>query len=276
MPAAGSWWFANLYDDLMTPDARNYGGVVMTILTNPAYLLSTVLTEKKLIYALHLVAPLAFLPLRRWLLLLGVLPGFFFTLMTTGYDPTISIAFQYTAHWIPYLFAGTVLALAWMGGSAEGVIRRRAALAALVVGIVLHSLAYGAILRPTEFRGGFQTIPFHVTEEERARYRDLLRVIALIPPDASVAATDPETPHISNRITAYPLRQGAGDAEYLLIRKGALGFNKSRQHAQEALDEYSYGLLARVDDFFLFKRGLQAPDTDRALAELRLRPGAKQ
>lgn len=276
MPMAGSWWFASLYDDLMTSDAKNYGGVIMTILTNPAYLLGTVLTEKKLIYALHLFAPLAFLPLRRWLLLLGVIPGFFFTLMTTGYDPTISIAFQYTAHWIPYLFAGVVLALAWTGASPAGVVGRRAALFAVLMGVVLHSLSFGAILRPTEFRGGFQIIPFHVTEEERTRYRDLLEIAALIPPDASVAATDPETPHISNRITAYPLRQGAGDAEYLLIRKGALNFNKSRQHAQEALNEYPYGLVTRIDDFFLFKRDHRAPETERALRELRLRPGEWQ
>jgi uncharacterized membrane protein len=276
MPAAGTWWFAGLYDDLMPADIRSYGGVVSTILTNPAYLVSTVLTEKKLAYALHLLVPLAFLPLRRWLLLLGLLPGFFFTLMTTGYDPTVSIAFQYTSHWIPYLFGATALALTWMGGSPEGVIRRRAALTAVVAGIVLHSLSYGAILRPTDFRGGFHIVPFHVTEQERSRYRDLLDVIALIPPDASVAATDPETPHISNRTTAYALRVGAGDADYLLIRKDALGYNKSRQNAQAALNEHDYGLVTRVSDFFLFKRGHQAPDTIRALAELRLRPGAKK
>ncbi len=273
MPSAGSWWFASLYDDLMIAEAKNYGGVVTTILTNPPYLLSTLLTEKKLVYALHMLAPVVFLPLRRWLLWLGLLPGFLFTLMTTGYDPTTSIAFQYTAHWIPYVFGGVVMALAWMGDSAQGVTRRRAALLAVLTGVILHSLAFGAILRPAQFRGGFQTIPFRVTEEERARYGELLEITALIPPDASVASTDPENPHISNRVTAYALREGAGDADYLLIRKSALSFNKSRQNAQTALDEYRYGLVSRVGEFFLFKRDHRAPDTERALRELRLKPG---
>jgi len=136
---------------------------------------------------------------------------------------------------------------------------------------VLHSLSFGAILNPTDFVGGFQRIPFHVTDTERARYRDLQEVIAMIPPEASVAATDAENPHISNRITAYPFRMGSGDAEYLLIRN--LGNQGSRNNAQETIDEHPYGLIARVGEFYLFKRGYESPETADALRKLRLKPG---
>jgi len=158
-----------------------------------------------------------------------------------------------------------------MGLSRSGVVHRRAALTALLVGVVLHSLSFGAILRPTKFIGGFQRIPFHVTEAERARYRDLRELIAMIPPEASVAATDAENPHISNRVTAYPFRRGSGQAEYLLIRK----FTRSnaRRNAQRTLDEHPYGLLAQVGDFYLFKRGHESPETAVALKKLLLKPG---
>jgi uncharacterized membrane protein len=271
MQMAGTWWFANLYKDLMPEGARGYGGVVMTLLTNPAYVVSTLLTEEKLIYALHLLVPLVFLPLRRWTYLWLLFAGLFFTLLTTRYKPTVSISFQYTSHWIPYLFGAAVLAMSGMGRSRSGIVHRRAALTALLVGVVLHSLSFGAILRPTKFVGGFQKIPFHVTEAERARYRDLREVIAMIPPGASVAATDSENPHISNRVTAYPFRIGSGDAEYLLIR--AFRRPNALKNAQRTIDEHPYGLLAQMGKFYLFKRGHESPETADALKKLRLKPG---
>jgi uncharacterized membrane protein len=271
MPMAGTWWFANLYKELMPPGVKGYGGVVMTLLTNPTYVLSTLLTEEKLTYALHLLAPLVFLSLRRWAYVWLLFAGFFFTLLTTDYKPTVSISFQYTSHWIPYLFGTSVLALSAMGRSPSGVVHRRAALTALLVGIVLHSLSFGAILRPTRFVGGFQKIPFHVTDAERARYEDLQRVVAMIPPEASVAATDTENPHTSNRITAYPFRTGSGDAEYLLIRK--FRRQNAKKNAQKTIDEYPYGLVAHIGDFYLFKRDHESPETEMALRRVGLKPG---
>ena len=269
MPLAGSWWFANLYKDLMPEGERNYGGVIMTLLTNPTYTVSTLITEQKLTYFLHLLAPLVFLPLRRWVYLWLLFPGVFFTVLTTGYKPTVSISFQYTAHWVPYLFAAAILALSAMGTSRSGLVHRRAAITAMLVGVVLHTLSFGAILRPTKFIGGFQRVPFHVTEAERDRYRDLRAVVAMIPPDASVAATDAETPHVSNRVTAYPFRTGSGEADYLLIRR--FRRQSARKNAQRTIDEHPYGLLAQVGDFRLFKRGHNSPETAAAMRRLGLK-----
>ena len=269
MPLAGSWWFANLYKDLMPEGERNYSGVIMTLLTNPTYAVSTLITERKLTYFLHLLAPLVFLPLRRWVYLWLLFPGFFFTVLTTGYNPTVSISFQYTAHWVPYLFATAILALSAMGTSRSAIVHRRAAVTAMLVGVVLHTLSFGAILRPTKFRGGFQKVPFHVTEAERERYRDLRTVVAMIPPDASVAATDSETPHVSNRVTAYPFRTGSGEADYLLIRRFAR--SNARKNAQRTIDEHPYGLFAQVGEFRLFKRGHDSSETAGAMRRVGLK-----
>jgi uncharacterized membrane protein len=276
MPAAGTWWFAGLYVSLVPPGEDGYGSVVRTILINPTYFTSTLLEKDKLLYALHLFAPIAFLPARRWVLLLCASSGFFFTLMTTKYAPTIAINFQYTSHWIPYLFAASALALAWMGRAPGGTLRRRAAVWALALGVTLHSLTFGALLRPESFVGGFSAVPFKITDEERARYRELRELIALIPREASVAATDAETPHISNRITAYALRESAGDADYLLIRKPGLNFLGSRASVQRAFERNVYGLVQKRADFYLFRRDHTSPDTEAAIAELGIKPEKTQ
>jgi hypothetical protein len=58
MMYAGTWWFASLCRDLIAEGDWGYGGVIKTLLTNPVYVLSTLLKADKLTYALHLFAPL--------------------------------------------------------------------------------------------------------------------------------------------------------------------------------------------------------------------------
>ncbi|HMJ10684.1 MAG TPA: DUF2079 domain-containing protein [Polyangiaceae bacterium] len=269
MPAAGGWWFENIYKDLIPPGQHGYESIVQTILINPAYFLTTLLQKEKLIYALHLFAPLAFLPARRLVLLLGAGGGFFFTLMTTGYPWTLSIAFQYSSHWIPYLFGAAVLALRWMGQDPmNGVIKRRAATGALCLGVTLHSLVFGCLLQQSHFVGGFQQIPFKITDEERARYAELRKVIALIPEEASVAATDSESPHITNRVSAYSLNLDIGEPEYILIRRGSVGGGDPRNNLDKAFSRNQYALVFETKDYVLIRRGYTTVDTKRVLAEL--------
>jgi uncharacterized membrane protein len=270
MPSAGSWWFVDIYKELLPEGVRkSYGSVVQTILINPAFFLSTLLRQDKLVYFLHLFASLAFLPLRRWLLILLALPGFFFTLMTTGYRPTIEIGFQYTTHWVPYLFAATVLALRLLGQKL-GAERRAAAACAGLLAVTAHSTVFGAILQHEEFVGGWSRVVFQESANDRARYEGFLALTRLIPPEASVAASEMEVPHVAARANAYTLKGAHGDADYLLIRKGG-AYDVSIVKA--ALERNSYGLVSKYEDqFFLFKRGLESAETAPALAQLGIRP----
>jgi hypothetical protein len=149
-------------------------------------------------------------------------------------------------------------------------LKRRAALGALCAGVLMHSWVYGCILQRTHFVAGFSQVPFRITLEERARYAALKQIISLIPQSASVAATDPESPHVSNRLTTYTLNLDAGDADYLLIRPAALS-SEARAHAQKALDRNIYGLVAKQGEFYLLKRGHRSPQTAQALGELGLK-----
>ena len=261
---AGPFVFPNLiYSQLVVTGDQGFGGVIKTLLANPAYVVGTLLEPKKLNYFLHLMAPLAFLPLRRGLLVLLICGGTMFTFLTTAYEPTVSINFQYPAHWIPYLFAATVLMLSVLSRGMDGAIRRRAALGALVFGVTTHSYVFGAVLQHQTYIGGFLPLPYKISAEETAAYAALRRIVAKIPGQASVAATDMEVPHVSNRFSAFTLRTHHGDADYLLINRNSVA-SDTRNVLKDALARNDYGLVAADAPFYLFKRGPATPGTDKA------------
>jgi uncharacterized membrane protein len=273
MPWAGPWWFADIYKDLLAAGEKGYGSIVKTILINPNYFLKTLLTESKFIYALHMFAPLCLLPLRHPALALLMLPGFFVTMMTTGYAPTLSISFQYTTTFIPFLFGAAAIALRLRGRS-QGLGARRASVIALCAGVFCHSFVFGAILQRNTFTGGFSRVFFEMSDAERERYKALREVAALIPPKASVAATELEIPHVSNRLDAYTLKISAGDAQYLFIDSHHLDL-EAKQQAKGLLKAHPFGLVKHKGEFFLFKQDLKAPDTESALRTLGLSTHSK-
>jgi uncharacterized membrane protein len=268
MPWAGPWWFADIYKDLVAQGEKGYGSIVRTILINPSYFLQTLATEEKLVYALHLFAPLALLPLRYPALLLLMLPGFFVTLMTTGYSPTVSIAFQYTTTWIPFLFAATALSLRQRAG-ALGAPARQAGVIALCAGVLCHSYVFGAILQHETFVGGFSRVFFSLSPSEEQRYRDLASLAKRIPPNVSVAATETVIPHVSTRLDAYTLKLTAHDADYIFVYRHHLDSDTKRR-IKDALKEHPYGLVASQGDFTLLAKDAQSPDTERTLKKLGL------
>lgn len=266
MPWAGSWWFADIYKELIPKGESGYGAVVKTIVVNPGYFLKTLVSEEKLRYSLHMFAPLAFLPLRRAALAFLAIPGFFFTLMTTGYSPTVSIAFQYTTHWIPYLFAAAVLAIAL--ASRVSWSRGGAAALALAFGVAVHSYPFGAVLQHSNFVGGFQKIVFAMTDAEKKTYQGVVRLVSLVPRSASVAATDALVPHISARKTCYTLRDHHGDPDFLLVHASSVGYGNTKKNLEDAVRRNQYGLLAREGDVHLLKKNHSSPEDAAAFSRL--------
>jgi uncharacterized membrane protein len=268
MPWAGPWWFADIYKDLVAPGEHGYGSIVRTLLINPNYSLKTLLTEPKLVYSLHLLAPLLLIPLRKPALALLMLPGFWVTLMTTGYGPTVSITFQYTTTWIPFLFAAVAIALR-LRGSDHGAGAVRGSVIALCVCVLCHSYVFGAILQHNTFIGGFSRIFFSISPSEERRFADLQSVIKHIPPEASVAATETEIPHVSTRLDAYTLKITSNDADYFLIHRHHLD-GDARNRVKGSLREAPYGLVAKQGDFILLGKRKESPGTEAALRTLGL------
>ena len=267
MPQLWSGWFDTIYTTLQAGQ-RGYGTVLVTISTNPAYFLTTLLERDKLIYFLHFFTPLLFLPARRWSLLMLALPGFAFSLITTQYWPTLSIAFQYTCHAIPYMFCASVLMLGLISQGPEGTLRRRAVLGAIAFSTLSHSYVFGAVLQHETFVGGFAKIQFDMSEAEKFRYARLQRLVALIPESASVAATENEVPHIAARTSAYTLKDGDADADYILVEARHLNVGASREAVTSMVNREPYCLIGEGDDLFLFRRGTTTPETKTALSRL--------
>lgn len=268
MPSLGTWWFDNMYSELFADGKSSYASVFRTLLSNPVYAMTTFVREQKLTYVFQMLVPLAFLPGRRLALVPLLLPGAFFTLLTTAYWPTVSIAFQYTTHWIPYLFLGTVLSLSLLGRGEGGRVRQRAAVGTLGVALLSHSYNFGAILQRESFVGGFGQINFQHTPEQSERYAQLRELIRQIPPDASVAATENLNPHISARREAYTFRYELPVVDYILVSSQEVS-GDTRRLLRDLTRKATYQLAGRSrHEFYLFKRGATTPETEAALRKL--------
>ncbi len=257
MEQAGSWWFPNMYKDLWADGERGFRSVIKTLVTNPMFVLDKVIVEKKILYLLHLLLPIVFLPLRRWYLWAALVPGGFLTLLVTNYDPPVTFSFHYIMHWAPYLFMASALALAAIRATGpEGVVRSHAAIAAMAASTIVLSYNYGAFARREgSFKAGFNRIEFTLSDEERARHDELMEIITSIPPDAPVAATEKVGPHLSSRVNFFSMRGGPQWAEWILGSSRELKLSKTRPTMKEALESGRYGVFRRVGDFALMKKG---------------------
>jgi uncharacterized membrane protein len=262
MDAAGSWWFPNMYKELWADGEKGFRSVIKTMLTNPLFTLSKLIVEKKIYYVLHLLTPIAFLPVRRWYLWAALLPGTFLTLLVTNYDPPITFSFHYVMHWAPYLFVASVVALeALRNGPILGLERYRSAAAAMVAATLVLSYNYGAFARREgSFKAGFSKIEFSFSEDEWNRYQELLEITSIIPKDASVAATEKCGPHLSSRLDMFTMRQGPQTAEWIVASSRELKLSKTRPTLKEALESGKYGVIRRLDDFAVMKLGYSTAD----------------
>lgn len=216
MPAFGQWGFAEHYHQLFPEGEHSFAGIIKTILTNPVYTFTTLLTGEKLRYALQILMPLAFLPLRRSHLALSVVAGSYFTLLT-DYGPTHDIGYQYSGYFIPYIFPAAALALDAIRRGPNGVARQRAAVAALVAGTLITTTHWGAIPPRERFHTAYGALRFEPpTPQNVAEQRYIDELMRLVPREAVLGVTDRELPHVSNRIECWNMSTGYQGIDYIL------------------------------------------------------------
>jgi uncharacterized membrane protein len=263
--------YINQYEGLLPEGDNGFGGVIKTVLGNPAFTVSNLLEHDKVQYLLEIVAPLAFFPWRRPIGLLCSIPGFFFTMLATHYPPLLSLSFQYTAYWTAFYFIAVVANLTWLrrqeaAGAGWARRSRHAWVVAITVGTIVTSYQFGVVLQRNTAWGGFS--PFHVgvTDADRSRHADLYSLIKLIPQEASVAASENIVAQISSRSNAYSLRIAYNDADYILVRLPSGG--DDRNTLIGALKSGHYGLAAQKGEFVLFRKGLPAASAASYLRQL--------
>jgi uncharacterized membrane protein len=257
--------FTDMFKGLIPQGENSFGGVLKTVVGNPAYTLATLLDQGKLIYLLLLLVPLAFLPVRSPLALLFVLPGFLFTLLSTGYGPLINIHFQYTANWTVYLFVSMALALRKYDSY-----KLTAALGALTVAILATSYQYGAILQHnTSYGGG---IPYHfgVNDVDRQRRQSMDAILKVLPPRAKVVGSGFVIPQVSSRPDAYTMTIGVFDGDYLVFPTEPQDFIvNERQTVTSLLSNNTFGVVLVQPPFALARRGYSTDQNQSLLSRWR-------
>lgn len=264
--------FLYAFAGLLPAGTRSFEAVLLTVVGNPVFTFGTLLTAPKLTYALQILVPLAFLPLRTPLAWLLLLPGFFFTLLSTSYPPFIQTSFQYTSHWTGFIFPALVLSLARLGRPFPVHDRpsgRRLGAAALALAAVTLVCSHqeGAILQHHTARSGFDPFRFGTTDADRARRAELYGLIARIPPLAKVAGSETVVPHISSRPDAYTLRLGLYDAEHLLFSMVPTSEGELEK-AAAALASGEFGIVEARSLFALARRGQETSRNPEVLARM--------
>jgi hypothetical protein len=208
--------FAEIFKELYPTGEKGFGAVIKTLISNPGFVAKSLMTWEKFRYVAQLFAPLAFLPLRKPALWMLFIPAFILTLLSTGYLPTIQISFQYISNWSGYAFLAIAVVLAGYRDSGE-LVKLRAAGVALVVGLTLGNLQWGAWQPNPVVHGGFVDVPLlPPSPADKQRRLDLLELVKLVPPDASMAASDRVQPHVTFHVRTYSLKDALYDCDYLL------------------------------------------------------------
>jgi uncharacterized membrane protein len=222
-PGGGSP-FAGRYDAVGGSPA----GIVKTAFTDPLRLIEAATHHRDLFYLVHLLAPLAGLPLLAPLMALTALPELALNLLSSTRTQT-SIHFHYTAAAIPGLLAGAVF-------GAARVRRRWPRLAPpLVPGLVAVTLLSGIAVGPLPL---WRHVPFGSTLGTRDHIvtphdRAAARVLAAVPAGVAVSATNTLGAHLSarQRIFSFPVLQEARWVAVDLTRPSYLDDARGRKFA---------------------------------------------
>jgi uncharacterized protein (TIRG00374 family) len=257
MSGKDSYSFAYYYDDLI-PNHNGVAGILLSLVTNPMFVLRTMLTEAKLLYLLTLFLPLGFLPFLarpgRVMLLYGML----FCLLASR-SAVFSVHFQYSSVITPIAFALVPVVLKRVQdgdlGAALGLDGRRlsgALLAGALAASLLVSWKFGGIIDNQTFKGGFVRVARGLTDKDRETYAWIHAATAKIPTAASVGLTNRTGAHASNRMRAYfyPEHQ---NVDYLFIDEAELKGAELDKHTKNVTTG-AFVLVERRDKLAVFKK----------------------
>jgi len=238
-----------------------------TLLSNPVYFVLDLARAKKLAAMLHALAPLALVPLAPLSSLPLLLPGLLFTSGSSEFWPISPEAAQFQLLWIP----GGILSLLFGLGPLRDSRGQRSLFLGAVVAISLaslsHSYNFGLLLRSDARNAQSKSTP-----SDEKRYADLQRVVRQIPASASVVATNYMLSHVSNRTEVFEAGRPYGKPDYVFFSTRELG-GGARTALAATLATHSYALVTHVEEFYLFRRAAETPDTLEAVRVLGLSNG---
>ena len=215
------------YSSLLIQGQGGAGEIIRTLISNPVYTLKTICTSPKILYFLQMTTPFLFIPFFKKRNILLLVYGFLVALMASPeHSPLYSISFQYVWYLLPFLFITLVYTLKdiQLQSHVTGKPYKKAfhikyypLLVTMLFSAGMISWQYGAILNRTSFVGGFRTIDFDFSEQEKKRLTTLENFIALIPEDSSIGASETICPHLDQFQKVYTFRYLNSEPDYLLL-----------------------------------------------------------
>jgi len=209
--AADVYWVIPHFRDGPYPHLARYGrfgtslgGIVGGIAMRPLDALGGLLTPRRLIYALAMLAPLGFLPALSASDLIGAVPALGQNLLSS--DPILyNYRTQYQAFVLPFVV------VAGIGGYQKLVARRSVSVprAALAVAAVA-SLALGS-----STVNDLAAVRWWPTAERR----EALRLLARVPPGARVSAQERYVPHLGLRESIFVFPVGIERSDYVVLNR---------------------------------------------------------
>jgi uncharacterized membrane protein len=259
------------YSALDVPERQNFLGVLLTILTNPRFVIHHMFfNPEKILFLLKILSPVLFLPLFAGKRTLLLLPGLSIMLLSNTYY-TCSIFCPYTAHLIPYVFLLTIVGIRKIL-SRVAVIRISTLILSLLVAGVLMNYEYGLIFsKPFP---GF----LHPTERQRTAYS----FFSQIPATASLTTTASLAPHLAARTQIHLFDGNPADTDYILmdlevpepaIDPHERGYPQQHlaagSYVLSRLESGRYGVVRYEDRFILLEKGADVRDNSDAAASIR-------
>lgn len=217
--------------------------LIRSVIENPAFTLSQVFTQEKLLFLLQMFAPLCFLPLmgKKPARLILFIPMLLINLMTRysyGYD----IYFQYTLGSAAILFYLSVAAYSEMGEK-----RKKTLICATLCSTVMACSTY---LSP-----GY----LGRTDDVKQRNEEIKQALSVIPDDASVAATDSPAGNLTERDELYYINSAnkiysdvPKDVEYYAIRRGH-GWERMEEVIEKLRDTDGLTEIVTTENIVIFK-----------------------
>ena len=217
--------------------------LIRSVIENPAFTLSQVFTQEKLLFLLQMFAPLCFLPLmgKKPARLILLIPMLLINLMTR-YSYGYNIYFQYTLGSAAILFYLSVAAYSEMGEK-----RKKTLICATLCSTVMACSTY---LSP-----GY----LGRTDDVKQRNEKIKQALSVIPDDASVAATDSPAGNLTERDELYYINSAnkiysdvPKDVEYYAIRRGH-GWERMEEVIEKLRDTDGLTEIVTTENIVIFK-----------------------
>jgi uncharacterized membrane protein len=230
--------FAMRYAELGTTPQE----IIATAITHPSRLAHLVFQAQKLKFLVGIFGPVLGLTVISGFAAILVLPTLGILLLS-NYAPQYAFSSHYSAPLIALVIGTSILGLARLRASWRGPVA-----AAVLASSLAFSFAFGDL----PFSRHFDP---HMFQSE-PRYAAFVRNLQQIPADASVAAENNLTPHLSQRRYIYNLEfEGPENAQYLALDDAALDRSAAVLQRQIAgFEAQGYRTIATGDGLALMQR----------------------